>query len=174
MTPRADIRLPPTLAWGIGSILAVLFLGLAFLPPLVDGFARGALMHGFSFVCHQLPERSASIGGAPLALCHRCTGIFAGFTLGLVVGPLAVPSFVQGVKRVFSRVSPKHRALAVLLAAGVPTLVDWMLGASGLWMNTPVSRTVTGLFLGLVAGLLVARGLLEQRAVVMSSSPTLT
>ncbi len=110
----------------------------------------------------------------PLALCHRCTGIYAGFTLGLVAGPLAVPAFVAAVKRVFARVPPKHRALSVLVASGVPTLTDWALGASGIWLNTPVSRVATGLFLGLVAGLLVARGLLVQRAVAVSPSPSLT
>lgn len=174
MSLRDHVLLTSTLAWGIGALLAVGFFALVFVPPFVDGLGRAGLMHAFSFVCHQMPERSASIGGVPLALCHRCTGIYAGFTLGLVAGPLAVPAFVAAVKRVFARVPPKHRALSVLVASGVPTLTDWALGASGIWLNTPVSRVATGLFLGLVAGLLVARGLLVQRAVAVSPSPSLT
>lgn len=37
-----------------------------------------------SFVCHQAPERTIQIGGRLLPLCSRCTGIYAGFLLGIL------------------------------------------------------------------------------------------
>ncbi len=37
-----------------------------------------------SFVCHQVPERTLTIGGDLLPLCARCTGIYSGFLIGVV------------------------------------------------------------------------------------------
>ncbi|MCM8770031.1 MAG: DUF2085 domain-containing protein [Candidatus Omnitrophica bacterium] len=37
-----------------------------------------------SLFCHQAKERTWSLGGLPLPLCARCTGLYAGFLLGLI------------------------------------------------------------------------------------------
>lgn len=37
-----------------------------------------------SFVCHQVPERTLTIGDRLLPLCARCTGIYSGFLIGIV------------------------------------------------------------------------------------------
>ena len=159
--PRLSPSQPTfSLVWASASALAVGFVALAFVPPFVDGFARGGLMHAYSFVCHQLPERSFAIGSGHMALCHRCTGILGGFALGLVVSPLAVGAFVRAVRAGLSRVDPGHRAAVAFALAGLPTLIDWGLGASGLWTNTAGSRLLTGAVLGIVAGLLVGRAAL--------------
>lgn len=36
-----------------------------------------------SYVCHQLPDRTLSIGNHLLPLCSRCTGIYSGFFIGI-------------------------------------------------------------------------------------------
>ena len=172
MTRRARPRPSPTLAWGVGTALATGVVALAFVPPFVDGMARAGLMHAFSFLCHQLPERSMAIGDGHAALCHRCTGILGGLALGMLVAPLAVRPFVAVIRKSLGRIHQSHRAAVALLLASAPTLVDWLLGASGLWANTPVSRVLTGSLLGLVAGLLIAHSLLSRPASVSSLSPT--
>jgi hypothetical protein len=57
-------------------------------------------------------------------------------------------------------VPSRHRAAVLFFLALLPTSVDWALGATGLWANTPASRIGTGAVLGLVAGLLIGRAFL--------------
>jgi|GEM_PF-5580863 uncharacterized membrane protein len=47
----------------------------------------GVLYGCFGSVCHQIPERSFSAFGAVLPVCHRCLGLYTGFTVGLLVFP---------------------------------------------------------------------------------------
>ncbi|HEY3103646.1 MAG TPA: DUF2085 domain-containing protein, partial [Pyrinomonadaceae bacterium] len=42
------------------------------------GFAW-AIYKFFSFLCHQIPERSFHIAGHKFAVCSRCTGLYSGF-----------------------------------------------------------------------------------------------
>ena len=71
-----------------GALSAVLFIVdiLVFLPPFLikaGYFKEAELVYlFFSPFCHQLAERSFHIFGAQLALCARCTGIWAGLLLG--------------------------------------------------------------------------------------------
>ena len=37
-----------------------------------------------AFMCHQKPERSFHFKGKQFPLCARCTGIFAGYFLGVI------------------------------------------------------------------------------------------
>ena len=55
----------------------------AFLPPILSETAAARVMIAYSFVCHQLPDRSPSINGVPIAICYRCTGIYFGLVAGL-------------------------------------------------------------------------------------------
>ena len=137
----------------LSTVLAcTLVLVLAVLPPFVGPGWREALLHGFHGVCHQLPERSFQFGGVPFALCHRCFGIVTGLVLGVAALPL------------LWRLRMPRPAVLLFMTA-LPMTLDWMLGASGLWANTPISRVLTGVLFGLAAGWVLAR------AVVMSPSP---
>jgi uncharacterized membrane protein len=133
--------------WAIvlGACLAVLALALA--PPFVGQRVGAALAEGFRLVCHQLPDRSFALGGVPLALCHRCLGIVA----GLVVGTALVA--VIGGRRVALVPLERPALLVALTLAGA----DWLLGVSGVWTNSPLSRFFTGVGVGFVAGYLLAR-----------------
>ena len=152
--------------------LVALFVVLAFVPPFVDGVARAGLMHGFSHVCHQMPERSFAFGGVPVALCHRCTGILGGLAVGLGVAPLVGPSASRMGRRLLSGVPGRHRAAVALLIALIPTTVDWLLGATGIWANTPLSRVLTGAVVGIVAGLLIGRAFLAPARSSLSLTHT--
>jgi uncharacterized membrane protein len=128
--------------WGIAFALTVLVVVLVTLPPFVGARPRLLLMEGFSVVCHQLPGRSPHLDGVPLAVCHRCYGIYWGLLLA-VLGFLALLRWSQ----VFSR-----RAPLWLLLSLVPLTIDWGLSVLGIWQNTPLSRAVTGMVFGLAAG----------------------
>src|SRR5262249_46137120 len=60
----------------VGSILAAPLLRSANHPELAT-----AIYRTFSFVCHQIPERSFKLAGYQLAVCSRCTGIYMGFAV---------------------------------------------------------------------------------------------
>lgn len=125
---------------------AVLLLALA--PPWLPSGAAGTVEAVFSWVCHQMPERTLHLHGGPVALCHRCLGILVGLVGGLAVAPL-VPRLPLATRE----------QARWLLAAGLPTAVDWTLTALGIWTNTPLSRSLTGALFGVAAGLLAGASL---------------
>ena len=137
--------------WVLALALTGLLLVLATLPPFVDLGWRALLMQGFSTACHQIPERSPAVGGVPLAVCHRCYGIYWGL-------PLAALLFL-GLTR-WDAFLNRYAGL-VLLGALIPTSLDWFLGMVGVWHNTPLSRLATGGVLGLIAGYYLARALTQ-------------
>jgi uncharacterized membrane protein len=138
---------------GTASVVASV-VGLIFAAPwlVAGGHASwGRVVYaGFAPVCHQMPERSFAAWGLPLAVCARCAGMYAGFALGALGYPLVRP--------LGSRETP---ARAWLIAAAVPTAVDFALGFFGLWENTHLSRSLTGALLGAVAALYVVPGLVD-------------
>lgn len=147
-----DRRLPVSLGWAIAACAGAAFVALALAPPFLSPEAGGWVRHAFSAVCHQIPSRTPHIDGGAIALCHRCTGIAVGFAVGLLLVPLL------GADR--QRATARSAQGRWLLIAVVPTALDWLVGAVGLWTNTPLSRTLTGSVFGLVAGGILAVNLL--------------
>jgi uncharacterized membrane protein len=145
--------------WLLALGLTLVLLGMASLPPFVGPTVRGALMHAFSAVCHQIPERSPHLHGVPLAVCHRCYGIYGGFLLG-VLGYLVLRRREAFLLR---------QARYVLVLALLPAGLDWLLGLTGVWVNTPWSRALTGAVFGFAAGLYLASGF--SRAFTMETAP---
>ena len=141
-------------AWGAGLGVAGALVGAVVLAPA----ARAAGWHllsevlygSFRLACHQLPERAFHAAGFPLAVCARCAGLYAGALLGFAVYPLA---------RAVARADAPRREW--LLAAAVPTSLDFALGLTGLWENTHWSRCLTALPLGATAAFYVVPGLVE-------------
>ena len=127
---------------------AILFLSfgwcfLFFSVPLLStgetGFRKvaGFIVLFFSRICHQAPDRSFCLLGQPLAVCSRCTGIYVGFLLGVIVYP-----FFKTLGRV---TLPGRR---VLLLGVVPTVLEVLLVRLGLIQDDPMVRSVTGSILG--------------------------
>lgn len=135
-------------------------LALVFAPPFVPDVLRVPLEHAFSLICHRLPDRSFHLHGVALGVCQRDTGIFAGMFAGALIYPFVRPLDLRIA----------HRAPWVLAAAAVPLVVDWSLTAFGLWANTSLSRSLTGLVFGIVAGVFLARGFVELAASSASST----
>jgi uncharacterized membrane protein len=60
------------------------------LPWVLTVFGSSALNLHFIFkdFCHQIPERTLTIFGTPMAVCSRCAGIYAGIAIGAILPPL--------------------------------------------------------------------------------------
>lgn len=109
-----------------------------------------SIYRGFAAFCHQLPERSYFIAGHKLAVCSRCTGVYAGFALTLLLYPLLRPL------RTIDWPPPVW-----LVLAAAPMAIDFGLTFLGIWDNTHTSRLLTGLLLGGVSVLYVMPGVAE-------------
>ena len=150
---QVHLRRPLTM-WFIIATGSIAVMSLIIAAPLA--FKAGhpvlgqAIYRGFSYVCHQIPERSFFIGEHQFAVCARCTGLYAGFTLATVVYPL-----VRSLRQI------EAPARKWLFIAAAPLAIDFMLGYVGIWNNTHFSRFATGALLGAVAVLYIMPGLID-------------
>jgi len=137
--------------WLISTIVVFAIVSLIVIAPLTAGsHLANSIYGGFAVVCHQLPERSYFIFGHKLAVCSRCTGLYAGFALTLLLYPLLRPL------RSIDWPPPVW-----LVLAAVPMAIDFGLTFLGIWENTHTSRLLTGLLLGSVSVLYVMPGVAE-------------
>lgn len=136
--------------WFLALTVSLFIVVLATLPPYVEPAWRVLLMTSFSNICHQIPDRSPHVDMIALGVCHRCYGVYLGL-------PLAVLAFA-----LLHKLSPSGDKLKYWLFASLGLLaVDWGAPLLGLWHNTSVTRTATGLFFGIVAGWYLSRALLR-------------
>ena len=142
------------IVWAVLAAFAVGILGLVIAAPLAQAnrsyALAAAIYQAFSYVCHQIPERSFHLAGHKFGVCSRCTGLYSGFALAALVYPLT---------RSLTR-TDSPRILWLLLAA-VPLAADFSLGYFSIWQNTHLSRFVTGALLGSVAVFYILPGLIE-------------
>jgi uncharacterized membrane protein len=138
----------------ISAALVVAVFGLIIVAPVAaaSGYDEiaGAIYGAFGMLCHQLPERSYFIEGHQLAVCSRCTGLYAGFTFTLLLYPL-----IGSLKKT---VAPPR---SWLLLSAVPLLIDVAVNFFGFWHNTHGSRLLTGALPGAVAVFYVMPGIID-------------
>ena len=94
----------------------------------------------FRIMCHGMPSRCLELFGAPMPLCARCVGIYAGMLLGIVAF-WAVPLLRERVMRGFA------------LACVTPLAIDGLTQLTGLRESTNPLRLATGAIAGLAFGL---------------------
>lgn len=140
--------------WAISATVVTFVVLLTVIAPLAAGsghteIAR-AIYRAFSTLCHQLPERSYFIDGHKLAVCSRCTGLYAGFAITFLLYPL--------IRSLRSTATPPRKWL---ILATMPFLVDFSLTFFGVWENTHTSRLITGLLLGSTAVFYVMPGIID-------------
>jgi uncharacterized membrane protein len=92
----------------------------------------------FSRVCHQDDSRSFFIEGEKLGVCIRCSSIYFGFWLGM----LLLLFFKKLVQK-------KIPAMKLFLLALFPLAVDVALSVTGIHTSTLETRIITGSVFGL-------------------------
>ena len=162
--PQTTKTRRPLIIWLIACTTAVWLLLMIFGAPLAAATDHATLAQTiyrpFGTLCHQLPERSFFIAGHKLAVCARCTGLYAGFGLVLMFYPLLRPL------RSVSLPNPKW-----LFAAALPLFIDFAVTFFGMLENTHTSRLLTGMLLGGVTVFYVMPGLAELSMRVSRTKP---
>lgn len=140
--------------WLAGTAVAFGWVSLILIAPLAksSGFAglSSPLYRFFSFICHQIPERSFHIHDEQFGVCSRCFGVYLGLFLGFAIYP---------VWRRIDDVEPLPRFW--LFLSMIPICIDWSLTIFGIWENTHLSRVITGLILGLACATYIVPALIE-------------
>ncbi|MGH9874830.1 MAG: DUF2085 domain-containing protein [Pyrinomonadaceae bacterium] len=152
--PQTVSNRRPLFVWLIAALGSLATVALIVGAPLAlssgHPFSALTIYGAFSYVCHQIPERSFFIGGHPFAVCSRCTGLYAGFAVATVAYPL--------VRSLRQTEAPARKWLFL---AAAPLAIDFTVGYFGIWENTHSSRFATGALLGAVAVFYVLPGLVE-------------
>src|SRR5687768_1697161 len=140
--------------WIAVSVVVLVWVGLITGAPLLASSSleniSSPLYTFFSYICHQMPERSLHIGSHQMAVCSRCFGVYFGLLAGIVIYPLW---------RRIDENEPIPRFW--LFLSLIPIVIDWSLTMFGIWENTHVSRFLTGLILGVACATFIVPALVE-------------
>ena len=146
--------------WAITATIALALVAMIVGAPILQSSGHPTLASTiykiFSFVCHQIPERSFHLAGHQFGVCSRCTGLYTGFAVAALIYPLA--------RSLIRTDTPRRRWL---ILAAVPLLIDFSLTYFGVWSNTHLTRFATGALLGAVAVFYVMPGLVELSSAMM-------
>ena len=105
--------------------------------PLAD-----TIYKSFSPVCHQYDSHSLHIGGNKLAVCARCSAVYVGFLVGVLLFRVPVRKGIP-------------RPLAAWIIACAPMVADVMLDSLGWHASSLVTRLITGGWFGLCAAMIL-------------------
>lgn len=140
--------------WAAVATLSVMVVVAVVYAPiaLTGGHTNfsSTIYKAFSYLCHQIPERSFHIAGHQFAVCSRCTGLYAGFALATLSYPL--------FRSLHKTDTPR---LVWLFASAVPLAIDFGLTYFGFWQNNHFTRFTTGALFGAVAAIYVVPGVIE-------------
>ncbi len=150
----AKMRWQAAMVWGVSVFLAALWVFLILLAPIAEASnltgVSSPIYTFFSYLCHQIPERSFHLENHSFAVCSRCFGVYFGLLLGFLFYPLF---------RRIEEIEPISRFW--LFLALIPMGVDWTLGFFDIWENTHLSRFMTGLVLGTVCAIFIVPAVVE-------------
>jgi uncharacterized membrane protein len=144
---RRRLRTQAWRVWIITSLVVLVWVGSIVAAPLLG---LSSVYSFFSYICHQMPDRSLHIDGHSLAVCTRCFGVYSGLLAGVLIYP---------VWRPIEEVEPIRRFW--LFLSLIPVTIDWSLTMFGIWENTHLSRFVTGMILGVACSTFIVPALVE-------------
>lgn len=151
------IRLSPVrvqaAVWLASTIAVTAWIGLIFLAPYLRSHSsrwQGLIYAVFAPVCHQIPGRSFSIFGQPLAVCARCLGIYIGILVGVAFYPL-----FRGFRRL------ELPTAKVFLLISSPIVIDTIGNFLKLWETPKQLRLGIGLIWGTILPFYFIAGVVE-------------
>jgi uncharacterized membrane protein len=152
--PQSGSNRRPLVMWFTVAAGSLMVMSLIVGAPLAlnagHPFWGLTIYRAFSYVCHQIPERSFFVEGHPFAVCARCTGLYVGFTVAVLAYPL--------VRSLRQTEAPPRKWLFI---AAAPLAIDFTVGFLGIWNNTHFSRFATGALLGSVSVFYVMPGFMD-------------
>jgi uncharacterized membrane protein len=138
-------------------IAALAWVAAIILAPLAIGSSRAGLSLGAagvygagSRICHQRPDRCFRIGGVPMPVCARCTGLYTG---AAAAAPLAF---------LLASALSSRRARRTTVVTALPTLVTWSLEMAGVAHPSNTVRALAAVPLGFAAAWLVIASLAHR------------
>lgn len=148
------IRRQAIRVWLIASAVVFVWIGFVIAAPMLfsNGLtgASSPIYTFFSYICHQIPERSMHVAGHQMAVCSRCFGVYVGLLLGTLVYPLwRSVDEIDAIPRIW------------LILSLIPISIDWSLTIFGIWENTHLTRFVTGALLGFACATYIMPALVE-------------
>ncbi len=96
----------------------------------------------FGHICHQFEGRSLHLGEHKMAVCARCSGIYFGFLIGVLVIPLFIRIRIKNIKY-------------ALIFISLPMIFDIGLDFFGIHQSTLLTRSLTGLMFGFPSAILL-------------------
>ena len=133
--------------WLLITAVVLTWIALIVAAPI---FNASPIYTFFSYICHQIPERSLHVAGHQMAVCSRCSGVYLGLLVGVVIYPLWRPlDETEPIARIW------------LFLSLIPITIDWSLTVLGIWENTHVTRLVTGLILGAACATFIVPALVD-------------
>ena len=137
--------------WIITAVIVTAWLAAIVVAPLLASSNLSSSIYSFfSYICHQISDRSIHVGGHQMAVCSRCFGVYFGLLAGILVYPLW---------RSIDEIDPIPRFW--LFLSLIPISVDWSLTVFGIWENTHLSRFLTGTILGATCATYIVPALVE-------------
>ena len=138
--------------WVIALVVTTAWQLIIVSPPILldSGFSAAPIYTFYSYICHQIPERSFHVLGHQFAVCSRCFGVY----FGLLAGVLTYRFW-----RPVDSIEPLPRFW--LFLSLIPITIDWSLGVLDIWDNNHFSRFVTGLILGVGCAVFIIPALVE-------------
>jgi uncharacterized membrane protein len=149
--------------WFITTFLVLIWLLSIISAPIFESgeitSISQPIYYFFSFVCHQMDNRSFHIDEHKFAVCSRCFGVY----FGLFAGILTYPIF-----RKIEENEPLPRIW--LFLAMIPIGIDWTLGFMEIWSNTHLSRFITGAILGVACGVFLLPAFADINQLLLARS----
>ena len=151
---QASMKRQARRVWIIGLVIVFAWVLLIVVLPFLKTNGLDAissrLYYFFSFICHQIPDRSFHVAGEPFAVCSRCFGVYFGMLLGFAIYPLW---------RNIDEIEPVSKFW--LFLSLVPMTIDWSLTFLGIWENTHLSRFTTGMIVGVACSTFIVPATVE-------------
>jgi uncharacterized membrane protein len=136
--------------------IAVIWCGGILIAPYwagEQGFKGGASEWFYSFFsssCHQLESRSHFLGEFKYGVCSRCTAIYFGFLLGVILYP-----FVRRLNNI------DLPSLFWLFVGVALMLLDVALDLLDIQKNSFVTREITGGIIGVILPFFIIPGIIR-------------